>query len=174
MTAVLPDPAFLAYIDHHHLADKLLALHWQRIGVGVAGAVLAVGYNMYRAPGTDGLASWMSVALGGLFVAGGIVTCLVTWRRLAQHLRHPGEAAREQALAVADYVNGCGNHLLLLSALGHGLIVAATVFKLRLGLTLAGEGALLFLLPTAALVCHGLARRPNDRRLIALHHRATG
>ena len=54
MTAVLPDPAFLAYIDHHHLADKLLALHWQRVGVGVAGAILAVGYNAYRAPGTDG------------------------------------------------------------------------------------------------------------------------
>jgi hypothetical protein len=171
MTAALPDPAFHNYIDRHRLATKLAALHWQRVGVGLSGAALAMGYNLYRAPGLATPAPWVSLSVGVLFAVGCSVVALVVRQRLKHLLGRTGEGAREQALAVADYVNGWGNHLLLLAALGHAVLVAETVFSVRLGPTASGAGALLLLLPSAALLLHGLLRIPDDRRLVALHQR---
>lgn len=168
---VLPDDTFKIYIDRYRLADKLTQLHWQRVVVGSLGAMMAVGYNLWRAPGQDPGTGPLAVGVGVAFLVGGLIAMVATHRRLHARLRDPGATARLQALAVADCVNGMGNCLLLLAAIGHGLLVLATVFKTRIGPTLSGEGVLLVLIPTLLLVLHGFTRIPDDRVLLSLHRR---
>jgi len=170
---VLPDDDFKAYIDRYRLAGKLTELHWQRVVIGSLGAMMAVGYNLWRAPGQDSGLGPLVVGLSVAFLIGGLIAMVGTHRRLYARLRDPGATARLQALAVVDCVNGMGNCLLLLAAIGHGLLVLATVFKTRIGPTLGGEGVLLVLIPTVLLVIHGFTRIPDNRVLLGLHRRGS-
>jgi hypothetical protein len=171
---VLPDDAFKAYIDRYRLAGKLTELHWQRVLIGGLGAMMALGYNLWRAPGQDSGLGLVVVGVVTVFLVACVIAMVATHRRLHRRLREPGATARLQALAVADCVNGMGNCLLVLAAVGDVLLLIATIFKTRIGLTLGGEALLVVLIPTALLVLHGLTRIPSDRLLIALHRRGAG
>jgi hypothetical protein len=170
MPAVLPDQDFQAFIDRHDLAGKLAALHWQRLGVGCAAAFGVVGYNLWGGHAEDtavALVEWGS----GIYLAASAIA--LGWRRqvLLASLHRPHAGAREQALAVADYVNSRGALLLAVAAAGHVLFLVSSYLQVRLGIHPAGLALAGFLLPTVGLLVHGVAQVPNDRQLVALHHR---
>lgn len=169
-----PPGQFTQLIDRHHLSRSLTQMHWARVVMALMGGSLVVGYNLLRADGADPQLASIGLAIAAPLLLAGLVAVWWRGRCLRRRLRQPAPNLREGALRVADYVNGLGNALLWLAAVGHMLAAVATIFHFRLSLRLDGEVVLLLLAPTLLLVGYALLRVPSDARLRRLHALASG
>jgi len=158
----------MALIDRFQIIAKMRLLHWQRITLGVFGALAATSFNLWHKPITPWLSQSTEVALGAGYLLMGAVLVWVrseTANRTAQQFT---AKPRDQVLQAVDSVSRIGNAWLLWAAAGHILMCLATVLRARL--MVAPDSLLLWLAltPTCGLLAYGLWFVPTRERLLRL------
>ena len=155
-------------VDRFQVVTKLRWLHWQGLTLGVSGGLLAVSYNLWHAPVAPWLSTTAAALSGGLFIGLG---ALLLWIRsdTARRALHVSKAPpRERILQAVACITRINNAWLLWAAVGHVVVIGATVLHARLMVPAGAMLLWLALLPTFGLIVYGLWYVPTRERLMRL------
>ena len=166
---------FTGFVERYRTDVTLRRLHFQRLAIGLAGALGVIAFNRLRVTshGAPHVVTDVAtvVCLAYLLICGVV---LVRERRLMlTGLQRRARSLYDQAWQVAEYFQRRGRVLLLLAYAGHCLLLIGTEFRLRL----FGEGGdvlALTLIPTVLLLVHGLSDIPTRERLVKVYAGAAG
>ena len=165
-----PVAAFAAVIAHYHIDQVLMRRHYLRIAVGLTASAGVIAYNIFHAHAASDLdlrrqvGSWLVMA----FLVFCVVAMSVSYLREQARLRQPCATLRLRVMQVVDVVHHSGNLMLVLTAIGHGVVVIGTLIGLDL---YSREGRVLIgaLLPVVLLCVHGLTQIPTSQKLCAIY-----
>jgi hypothetical protein len=155
-----------AYIDTFRVVEKLRLQHWQRLALGSFVAAAAALYNLMTPPAESVVGPVISVPLAVLFLLAGAFLVRVRLQACARTACAPASTPREQALRLAESVSRAGNAWLTWANLGHLLLGLGTLARLKFGWSLEAFVLWASLVPTVALVGHGLWWPPTRARVL--------
>jgi hypothetical protein len=163
---------FSAFVDRYRPEVPLRKLHFARLILGTGGASLALTYNWLRLDprGAQDFVVQVATIIAGLHVFGCLITLFIARRRFLADFHRHTETLRDRVWQVAQFVQRRGAVLLVLAAIGDGLIVIGTHFRLHV-FGADGDVLLVTLIPTALLLVHGLSEIPTRERLLRLYQR---
>lgn len=162
--------AVTVLVDRFQVVAKLRMFHWQRLTLGIFGALVVISYNLWHAPVTPWLSPACGTALGGLFIGLGAALLWIRSETARRSLHDSEEPPRERILQTVACIGQISNAWLLWSAVGHVLVGVATLLRARLMVPAGSQVLWLALLPTAGLIAYGIFCIPTRARLIALLH----
>ena len=161
---------FTGFVERYHTDVTLRRLHFQRLAIGLAGALGVIGFNRLRV--TSHGASHLVTDVATVICLAYLVVCavvLVRERRLMLTGRQRrARSLYDQAWQVAEFFQRRGRVLLLLAYAGHCLLLIGTEFRLRL-FAEDGDVLALTLIPTVLLLVHGLSDIPTRERLVKVY-----
>jgi hypothetical protein len=161
---------FAAVVMHYHIDRVLIRRHYQRLAMGLGASALVIAYNMFHSHAQQGLQ--LRTQLAAWLVLAFLVFCLVMLTLSAMReqtsLRRPAATIRLRVMQVVDVVHRSGNLMLLLTAIGHGVLIIGTLIGLDL---YSREGRVLIgaLAPVILLCAHGLTQIPTCQRLCKIY-----
>ena len=170
-------PAALAVtvlVDRFRVVTKLRLFHWQRLTLGVFGALIVISYNLWHAPVTPWLSPVGGTAIGGLFIGLGAVLLWIRSETARRALHASKGPPRERILQAVACIGQISNAWLLWAAAGHVLVGVATLLRARLMVPAGSQVLWLALLPTVGLIAYGVCCIPTRARLMTLLNEGRG
>lgn len=166
--------ALAVLVDRFQVVAKLRLFHWQRLTLGVFGALMVISYNVWHAPVTPWLSPVSGMAIGGLFIGLGAALLWIRSETARRALHASKGPPRERILQAVACIGQISNAWLLWAATGHVLVGVATLLRARLTVPAGSQLLWLALLPTVGLIGYGVFCIPTRARLMALLHEGRG
>jgi hypothetical protein len=161
---------FAWVIQRYRIDRALMRRHYLRLGVGLVATVLVVAYNAFHPHASSELQQrvYIAACLALAFLMGSLAVLAIGGWRMRRALAMPSATLRLRVMRVVDFVHRWGNLLLLLTALGHGLLVIGTLLGLDV---FAASGCVLVaaFVPLLLLIIHGFTQIPTARRLCEIY-----
>lgn len=161
---------FAGLVRRYRIDLLLVKRHFLRLALCLGATLGAIAYNVFHLHAEDRLHERSELALGMILCYLGVslaVIGLVGWR-LQRTLRRQPPTMRQRVMQVVDFVHRWANLLMVLAAIGHGVLMLGTLIGLDV---FSSEGRILLatLAPTALVIIHGLTQIPTIDRLCAIH-----
>lgn len=166
---VAHDPDVLArLIDRFQVVAKMRMFHWQRVTLGVFGALVATSYNLWH----HSVAPWMTAStgaiIGGIFVLLGAGLLWIRSETARRAVHRSSAQPRDQILQAVECIERISNAWLLWAAAGHVLICIATILRARWLVPPESNVLWLAMTPTFGLIAYGFLFVPTRERLVNL------